>query len=115
MFTFAVTTESVSSPVGKDLCLQDIPSSFGVLWPYISRNDECFCSNIEELNACSCVNNTGYTVMRKSDGSVCWRNITKEMNKTKLFFWKDIARVNKGQFYPGVQIYKSVMLIVSGK
>ena len=104
---------------GEDYCISEIEQKI-VAWPFLpshrSQHDECTCVDLNDLGECSCINNTGYIVERNNeDGTICWKDLTKEMNKTKIIFYISPGLIEyNGKYYAGEEILESYEILIAG-
>ena len=89
-----------------------------MVWPYErniqSRWPECRCdSYVQQLLACSCVNDTGYNVSLK-DNKICWSNINENGTKVTFLVNNVTLLTYDGQRTPGDMIELMIDVLFAG-
>ena len=92
---YLVSTQQVKILDSSNYCFEFNDQRMVWLLSPMSTND-CICDVVRNISGCECVNNTIYNISL-NNGNICFNNLTKKMNKTKVFFFLESLHRRTGQ------------------
>ena len=113
----ADVTQDYHIDASKEVCLNTTRTSSQMLmarWAITpGSSEDCTCPLIRNFVSCSCIRNneTIFNVDYSEDNRmICWRNLTKEMNRTQFFLFfeeVDVCSTIRQIYWSGARVFIS--------